>query len=756
MKHDKEIIRAGYSPSFEIKLTVITICITIVATVLFLGHTLEAIARYMHEGRLEKILESSAFVTIACFLVYGNLVYQLARIAFLQRLRSHRPAEREALDRFYDIEAPRLAILIPSYKEEARIVRQTLLSAALQRYPNRRVVLLIDDPPCPGSPDDMAGLVAARRLPEEVLGLLYPQAVRLDTALKGFEERARSEKTELREELDNLVKLYYEVSAWFKEKASGYPATDHTDAWFVEKTFREPAREFLERARALEDIGPGSFSVQKARREYRRLASIFKTDITSFERKRYANLSHESNKAMNLNSYISLVGGNYREAWKDGSLYVEPVGDEPPAICAPSADYLITLDADSILIPDYAIRLIQIMELDGNERLAVAQTPYSAFPGAPGTLERVAGATTDIQYLVHQGFTGHNATFWVGANALLRMAALEDIKSIEEERGLKITRYIQDRTVIEDTESSVDLAARGWKLYNYPERLAYSATPPDFGALLIQRRRWANGGLIILPKLIRHLLSGPGRLGKAREGFMRVNYLTSVAGTNLGLIVILAYPFNDNMQTVWLPLAALPYYFLYGLDLLRNGYRKGDILRVYALNLMLLPVNLGGVFKSLQQAWTGKKIPFSRTPKVQGRTRSPALYVMAEYFILAYCFLRSLEDLFHGRWTHAAFSIVNGVFFAYAVTYFIGWKESREDLVHALNAKGLYRPRLPVREPGNIPGWFQGLILLLRDEIRNDEKIVIQNGIIKIADKTPIDKFLEWVKGPQDRKIIPS
>jgi hypothetical protein len=336
------------------------------------------------------------------------------------------------------------------------------------------------------------------------------------------------------------------------------------------------------------------------------------------------------------------------------------------------------------------------------------------------------------------------------------MAALEDIKSVEEDRGLRITRYIQDRTVIEDTESSVDLAARGWRLYNYPERLAYSATPSDFGALLIQRRRWANGGLIILPKLVRYLLSGPGRLSKAREGFMRINYLASIAGANLGLVAILAYPFNDNMQTVWLPLAALPYYFLYGLDLLRNGYRKGDILRVYALNLMLMPVNLGGVFKSLQQAWTGKKIPFSRTPKVQGRTGSPALYVMAEYFILAYCFFGASEDLLHRRWTHAAFSFINGVFFAYAITYFIGWKESWEDLVHALNAKRLDWLRLPIhrREPGNIFKWFPAVILLLKDEFRNDEKMVVQDGVIKIVNKTSIDKFLEWMNGSGTQDLM--
>lgn len=80
-----------------------------------------------------------------------------------------------------------------------------------------------------------------------------------------------------------------------------------------------------------------------------------------------------------------------------------------------------------------------------------------------------------------------------------------------------MARYIQDRTVIEDTESSIDLIAAGWRLHNYPDRLAVSATPADLGVLVIQRRRWANGGLIILPKLLRYLVSRPRRVAKLAE-----------------------------------------------------------------------------------------------------------------------------------------------------------------------------------------------------------------------------------------------
>ena len=84
------------------------------------------------------------------------------------------------------------------------------------------------------------------------------------------------------------------------------------------------------------------------------------------------------------------------------------------------------------------------MEQQGNEKIAVIQTPYSVVPNAPNLLERFAGATTDIQYIVHQGFTNFNSTYWVGANAVLRKEAIDDVAIEEEERGYKIRKFIKD------------------------------------------------------------------------------------------------------------------------------------------------------------------------------------------------------------------------------------------------------------------------------------------------------------------------
>jgi hypothetical protein len=276
---------------------------------------------------------------------------------------------------------------------------------------------------------------------------------------------------------------------------------------------------------------------------------------------------------------------------------------------------------------------------------------------------------------------------------LLRTSALGDIAVTTEERGFPVTIYIQDRTVIEDTESTVDLIDRGWRLYNYPERLAYSATPPDFGSLVIQRRRWANGGLIILPKLLRYLgrrRLTPRMLG---EAFMRVHYLLSITAVNFGLLVILAVPFTESIRSFWLPLSAVSYFALYARDLHLIGYQATDVLRVYALNLVLIPINLGGVLKSIQQAWTREKIPFGRTPKVDGRTAAAPLYLVAVYAILCHWLTQAGIDAAGGLWFHALFAAANAAALGYGIAVFIGLKETWQDLRMAIRTQTAKRHR---------------------------------------------------------------
>jgi len=679
--------------SREIVITKVAIGATLAGSALAAWLLFDLLYTYMSSGIIWNAIAQATFISVVGFLLYGAFVYQFTRLAHLKRQLMHEGASQEELDAFaLDRQLPAAVFLIPSYKEEERVVTQALFSVALQEYPNRRVVLLIDDPPDPSSGPDQSSLAATRELTLKIQQIIEFEAHKYEAAYSSYiNRRLRGRANDLSREVKILAYLYFQAAQWFQDKALSWVISDHTDRLFVDKILIERSHKYFNIATKIRS----SFShlnEEMIEREYRRLASIFKVELSYFERKRYANLSHESNKAMNLNSYIELMGKSYQEAKHKDGLHLEPSSATDGVLHISDAKYVITLDADSLLLSDYALRLIYTLEQPHSDRIAVIQTPYSAVPNPSSIVERIAGATTDIQHIIHQGFTGFNGTYWVGANAVLRKTALNDIRVVENENGFPIARYIQDRTVIEDTESTVDLIAMGWKLYNYPERLSYSATPPDFGSLLIQRRRWANGGLIILPKLIRYLVRRPFSRNKVGEALMRIHYLTSIATVNFGLLFLIAYPLDAGNISLLLPLACLPYFYLYGRDLILIGYRPLDLLRVYALNLMLLPVNLGGIMKSLQQMIYKYKIPFGRTPKIHGRTGVPVLYLAAIYGLLLLCISAFTRDILDAKYPHAAFCMINAMFFSYVVIRFIGLRNAVNDFIHSgyirwLNAK---------------------------------------------------------------------
>jgi cellulose synthase/poly-beta-1,6-N-acetylglucosamine synthase-like glycosyltransferase len=692
----------------EIRITIAVVAFTGLVWLLLGADMVRILESQLQAGDIASAGSQAVFMLVIALMQCSILVYYLARLGQLYRHRSHRVPARSEMMGLYDGKAPSLAVLVPSYKEDPVVVRKTLLSAALLDYPTKQVVLLIDDPPAPGNEADRALLENARQLVTDLNTDFRRYAKPFRAAWNDYTRRKGAERIDTAAEWHIIASLYDRAARCLDEIRADTSNFNHEDRWFIEQNLLAPAAEFRDRAASLRnqaDRVSGSGGRAYLEREYFRLSRLFTAEISAFERKRYVNLSHEPNKAMNLNSYLGLMGKTVTiDDHADGELIRECRKGETGGY-VPDADFVITLDADSLLSPDYALKLISVMTADGSERLAVVQTPYSAFPGAPGSIERIAGATTDIQYLVHQGFTSFNATFWVGANALLRKQALEDIAVTDTERGFPITRYIQDRTVIEDTESSVDMVVRGWSLFNFPERLAYSATPPDFGALLIQRRRWANGGLIIFPKFCRYvtrLARVSSRLGHALMG---VHYLTSLATINLGILALLWFPVEEAMRSPWLPMAMIPYMLLYARDLVRIGYRARDVFGVYALNLLLVPVHLGGVFKSVAQIVTGKRTPFGRTPKIADRTAVPLFYLAACYGLLAISGLILAVDLAHGRWLHALFAGANGAILAYAILRFVGLRASVQDICLAYR-EWIERPaRAPIAQIAEpVPG----------------------------------------------------
>lgn len=615
------------------------------------------------------------YLLLLAGLFYCALAYQLNRFGAAMRAARHRPFDPRRHDRFFDEgAAPSVTVLIPSYREERRVVQMTVLSAALAHYANRRIVVLVDDPPA-----DAAGFGATLAAVGDIRELLGEPMARLAAEREAWEGRRSGEGVVPTDELVRLVHSCRYAARWLDRLAEELRVAVkaefvHVDLFVIDQIVKARATAIREHARRLLECRPDR---QLLDREYHRLGTLFCTDISVFARKRFANLSHAANKATNLNAYIGLMGGRYSIREAGGEARIEPTSEAGFDLEVVRPDYVLTLDADSVVRDSYLLELVDILEQRPDT--AVAQTPYLTFPGARSWVERVAGATTDAQYLVHQGSSWYNAAFWVGANAVIRYSALVAIARDSAESGHRI--FIQDETVIEDTGSTVDLLRGGWSVHNHFTPLAYSATPADFGALTIQRKRWSNGGLIILPALVRQYLRGPMAARRTLELLLRAHYLLSPAIGNLSVFLLMIWATTDGRALVLTPLVMGPHFLLYGLDMRRLGYRFRDVFTVSALNLMLLPVAFAGVAQSVLQMLTGRKGAFVRTPKVADRTLVPPLFFLFN-FLMSLLMLRfAVDGIVTGDYVGSIVPAINVAFYVYGMARFVGLEEGFADVL---------------------------------------------------------------------------
>ena len=196
--------------------------------------------------------------------------------------------------------------------------------------------------------------------------------------------------------------------------------------------------------------------------------------------------------------------------------------------------------------------------------------------------------------------------------------------------------------------------------------------------------------MIILPNLLRYVLDKPS-FRRLSEGLIRAQYILSAPLGSIGAVMLMLYPFNPGtMWSIWLCPAYLAYLVTFGRDLMHNGNRGLDLFRAISLNAMLLPINLSGAINSLQQVWTGRKIPFQRTPKVSGRTAATPVHIVAQFGLFLVVAIQVPLRFAAGEWLECLFFLSYAAAFGYAMHVFIGWQAAGEDLFGGLER----RPRL--------------------------------------------------------------
>lgn len=278
-------------------------------------------------------------------LTFSALMYLVARLGAMHRLRGHVRVPRAELDEHFSRHRSTITVLVPSYAEEPRVVRTTLWSAVLQEFPATRVVLLLDDPPHPTDPTAAARLERTRQLATEIQWALQEPYTRAQAARARFAATASNTTPA---DVAALAAGYDDAAAWLHRMAAAEPQDDHTEVFFVSQVLGGLAGELGRTATSIRDAADtGSLpSRRRLLQLHTRLVRIFQAELSVFERKRYASLSHEANKAMNLNSYLSLMGGAWVEDPTPAGLVLRPACPEDwPDLVVPDSDYVLTLDA---------------------------------------------------------------------------------------------------------------------------------------------------------------------------------------------------------------------------------------------------------------------------------------------------------------------------------------------------------------------------------------------------------------------------
>ena len=127
----------------------ILLALTLIASAAFVSFTLAATLASIRDGELARVVSTLVVGLFGCALALGSIVYQVSRYGHLKRWHQHQGARHGELRQLANADAPRVVVLVPSYREDRDVIRRTLLSAALQEYGNHRIVLLVDDPPEP-------------------------------------------------------------------------------------------------------------------------------------------------------------------------------------------------------------------------------------------------------------------------------------------------------------------------------------------------------------------------------------------------------------------------------------------------------------------------------------------------------------------------------------------------------------------------------------------------------------------------------
>ncbi len=153
------------------------------------------------------------------------------------------------------------------------------------------------------------------------------------------------------------------------------------------------------------------------------------------------------------------------------------------------AEFVAILDADHVASPNLLRHTLGYFR---DPRVAVVQTPQdfynlSSFEHEERDDQRHMYHEQQLFYrLIQPGKNRWRAAFWCGTNAVVRVAALNDVGGVATD------------TLTEDIHTTIRLHRRGWKTVYHNEVLARGLAAETAEQFQLQRLRWGTGAMQVL------------------------------------------------------------------------------------------------------------------------------------------------------------------------------------------------------------------------------------------------------------------
>tara|TARA_R110000868_G_scaffold203125_9_gene450950 strand:- start:405 stop:2522 length:2118 start_codon:yes stop_codon:yes gene_type:complete len=212
----------------------------------------------------------------------------------------------------------------------------------------------------------------------------------------------------------------------------------------------------------------------------KQLQTELKGEVNVWYRRRFNN---KAKKAGNVHEFVSRWGGRY--------------------------DYMLVLDADSLLSASTLITLMNEMEADPNS--GILQTLPCLYRGDTlfARLQQFAG--TIYGPIVANGITawqGDDGNYW-GHNAIIRVTAFAQTAGLPTLGGIK---PFSGDILSHDFVEAALMRRAGWSVRMLPElKGSWEESPPSLSDVAIRDRRWAQGNVQHLAVLSAKGLRWPNR-----------------------------------------------------------------------------------------------------------------------------------------------------------------------------------------------------------------------------------------------------